>query len=255
MKKKTVIFSDTSNDDFSSVKVRRRIVYEDFPFIHDSLAWRIIATLLYYGIAVPIAFIINKVWFGVRIENRRSVRKINRGVFMYGNHTQYFSDATCPAMIAFPHRAYVIAGAEAVSIKGIGWLVQMLGGLILPTERNGTPKFREAVSKRITEGARIAIYPEAHIWPYYTGIRDFSPASFLYPVSCNTPVVAYVTTYRKRILSFLPPAITIIVSEPFYPDSSLDERTSRKVLRDQVFEFMCEQTQRNEDEYIQYVRK
>lgn len=35
--------------------------------------------------------------------------------------------------------------------------------------------FLDAIRTRIEEGSFIMVYPEAHIWPYYTGIRDFPP--------------------------------------------------------------------------------
>ena len=66
----------------------------------------------------------------------------------------------------------------------------------------------------------LAIFPEAHIWPFYTGIRPFSATSFRYPEKLNAPVVAMVTTYRKAARSvslFRRPGMTVTLSEPFYP--------------------------------------
>ena len=255
MKTRTIYYSNEKTDDFASLGIKRKIVDEHFTFIHRGIFWKTISFILYYVIAIPLVFLINRVWFGVRIKKRKNLKKCKGGLFLYGNHTHYFTDATLPAMLAFPRKAYVIAGAEAISIKGLGWLVQMLGGLALPTERSGTSAFRSAVQERCSEGSFVAIFPEAHIWPYYIGIRDFSPASFLYPVSADAPAAAFVTTYRQRRLKFLPPAITVYVSEPFYPDPDPDVRTARKQLRDQIYDFMVSAAQNNEVEYIRYVKE
>ena len=69
--------------------------------------------------------------------------------------------------------------------------------------------------------------------------------------------MAFVTTYRKRkLFQKLPPRLTVTVSEPFYPDASLDERGARKKLRDQVYNFMCREASAEDNyAYYDYVRK
>ncbi len=70
-------------------------------------------------------------------------------------------------------------------------------------------------------GACIGIFPEAHIWPFYTGVRPFVGTSFRYPVKLHAPVVAMAVTYRKRRGLFCwvkrPPGMTVTFSAPMYP--------------------------------------
>jgi 1-acyl-sn-glycerol-3-phosphate acyltransferase len=252
--KRTYYYSDELNDDFAGTKICTRKVGSGFTYAHTSLLWRVCSSFLYYCIILPIVVLINKLWFGLRIEGKRNLRKIDGGYFMYGNHTRAFTDATAPAMMAFPRKAYVIAGADAVSVRGISWLVQMVGGLILPNELSGSRKFAEAVELRSRKAA-VMIYPEAHLWPFYTKIRPFSSASFKYPVKHGRPVVAVVTTYRRRKTGFLPPAVTITISEPYYPDNTLGPWQSREQLRNRVYDIMCSQTHKNEVEYFRYIKK
>lgn len=247
-------YSDEKTDDFAGNSIRTRVIDGSFPFIHTSFLWKIASAFMYYVIALPLVFLINKFYFGVRIKNRRALKPLKDGCFLYGNHTQAFTDATCPTLIAFPKRAYVIAGADAASIRGIAWLVQMLGGLILPNKAGGMKAFVQAVQQRCREKSVIMVYPEAHIWPYYTGIRPFPSTSFAYAVKNDKPVVACVTTYRKRLLPFLPPAVTITLSDPFYRSRSLSEHEARQELRDKVYDFMCGQAENNEVEYIRYIK-
>lgn len=92
-----------------------------------------------------------------------------------------------------------------------------------------------AMQRRVRRSA-VTIYPEAHLWPYYNGIRPFPDASFRYPLLMHVPTVAFVVTYRqRRILRKLPPRITVTVSDPIAPESV----ASKKALRDCVYDFMC----------------
>ena len=99
------------------------------------------------------------------------------------------------------------------------------------------------------------IYPEAHIWPYYNGIRPFPDTAFAYPVREQVPAVGVVVVYRQRkLLRFLPPCITVVVGEPVYPDASLPPRSARRALHQEVYTFMCDTvTRRHSYAHIEYL--
>ena len=103
----------------------------------------------------------------------------------------------------------------------------------------------------------VALYPESHIWPWYTGIRPFGDSSFDYPVKDNVPCVAFTTTYRRRkIFKNGKPLITVTVSEPFYPGPSLPRQAARRDLRDRAYSFMCGVASAPGNyEYVKYVKK
>ncbi len=254
MKKRIIYYSDELNDDFSTPDINTKPLGEDFRFIRGSLIWRACSFLLYYIAAIPLVFIINKAVYGLKINNRKALKKVSGGFFLYGNHTQYFTDATCQALLCFPKRAYIIAGADAFSIKGLRCIVQLLGAIALPDTIKGMKGFVRAINKRIDQNAAVAIYPEAHIWPYYTGIRPFGAASFQYPAKKGVPVFAYTITYRKRLIKLLPPAITIYVSDPIYPDMSKSLKERKTELRNKAYDFMCSMAEKNQLEHIRYIK-
>ena len=66
------------------------------------------------------------------------------------------------------------------------------------------------------------------MWPYYTGIRPFTDASFSYPAHTGTPVFAMTTCYQKRKIGSFPKTVTFI-DGPFYPDESLPMAERKKV--------------------------
>jgi 1-acyl-sn-glycerol-3-phosphate acyltransferase len=102
----------------------------------------------------------------------------------------------------------------------------------------------------------IIIFPEAHIWPYYTGLRNFSSSSFFYPVKMNKPVIALAGTWRAPKKAGKKPKITLHISAPFYPDANLERKEAEQKLRDQVYAFLKDKTSSKDNyEYIKYVKK
>ncbi|MBR2755259.1 MAG: 1-acyl-sn-glycerol-3-phosphate acyltransferase [Lachnospiraceae bacterium] len=255
-KEKTYYYSDLLNDDFAGTHIKTICVDKDFPYLHKSVLWRGAAKVLYFGVAIPVIWIISKIYLGLKIENRKVIRNLSgKGFFLYGNHTRE-ADAFVSPMVTFPQKSYVIAGADAVSLPELKNIVQMLGVIPIPTVFNGMKNFFEEVSKRCREGYGITIYPEAHIWPYYTKIRPFSDISFRYPVKENAPSVAMVVTYRKRsgLFRFLKkPGMTVTLSEPIYPDRNITEKAAQEKLRDCIFMEMTKiANSREQVEYIHY---
>ena len=256
MAKKTIYYRDPVNDDFAACALEPKPVPADFPFAVTNPLWRIAEFLLYRVIATPIVWLIGKIGFGLRIKNRRALRKLRgTGYYLYGNHTQNMMDAYTPTLIAFPRFAHIIVSPQAVSSRALGLPVRLLGGIPVPGGLGGMRAFMKALSLRIGQKRAVAVYPEAHIWPWYTGIRPFSDASFAYPVRDGVPAVAFVTTYRKRKL--FPngrPRLTVTLSEPFYPDKSLCEREAKRILRDEVYGFMLSEASKpGNHAYYEYV--
>lgn len=257
MKSERVIYySDPLEDDFSPLPIRTREVAQGFPFLRRSFLWNLAAALLYYCIAVPIVFLISKVYLGLRFENRQVLQQLsNTGYFLYGNHTRML-DAFLPAMTAFPKKAYVVANPDAVSLPFLKNLVLMLGVIPIPTRLSGMRDFLSTIQQRGQAGDCVAIFPEAHIWPFYTGIRPFPDTAFRYPVQQDLPVVAMVTTYRRRrgLLRWVKkPAMTVTISQPMYPRTDLSPSRAREELRDRVHDFMVEVSSTHENvAYIRY---
>ena len=143
--KKTVYYTDPLNEDFAENKIKTSSVGQDFLYLRRSLIWNGCARFLYYVIAIPIVYLISKLYLGVRFENRRAARKL-RGGFLYANHTRSL-DAFIPALCAYPHRAFIIANPDAVSIPFLRNIVMMLGAIPVPTETHAYQSFRKAITK------------------------------------------------------------------------------------------------------------
>lgn len=251
MNKKTVRYNDERSDDFAATggRIKTRRVDGSFRYVHNNIFWKLGAAFLYRIIATPIAWSYCKIGFGIRIENKRAIRGIKTGYFLYVNHTQNVADAFIPSLVTFPKKCRIIVGPDAVSVPAVRFLVPMLGGIPLACDAEGKKHFHAAVDHFASVGDAICIYPEAHIWPYYNKIRDYPDGSFVYPLRNSLPAVPCTVTYRcRKLFKRLPPCITVKVGDPVYPDG-----TERKQLRDAVWSRMTADAA-GSYEYVRYER-
>lgn len=200
------------------------------------------STVLYHFIAYPLIKIINRFYFGLRIENRRVIKNLNSGCFLYSNHTQHLDPFISAEVAGFGRRAYFMAGPDTFSISGIRYLVTTLGAMPVGFDIESLKEMMYAVKKRYAQKACITIYPKAHIGPYYTGIRKFKDVSFAFPVGLDSPVVAMVVTHRKRKgpskLIFKHPKVTVYCSEPMYVNPNLGRKVAKTDLCERVYAWM-----------------
>ncbi len=252
---KTVYYSDELTDDFAGTDIQTKHVDGRMKYVNHNPVWNFFAFLLYYMLALPIVWLVAKVRFGLKVKHRKNLRLARKtGYFLYGNHTQAV-DSVTPAILAAPKKAYLIADPDAVSIKGLKNIVLMLGAIPVPDTLGGMKLLMSTVEKRIRQKSVVAIYPEAHIWPYYNGIRNFPSTSFRYPLKLDVPVFAMVTTYRER-KGHKRPGMTLTISEPFYPNKNLGFKEAQEDLRDRVYGFMKKVSLTEQNvEYIHYEQR
>ena len=250
-RQKIIYYQDEQNDEFSTAKITPRKIDGGYRYL--SAAWykKITRFFWYRVIATPLAFLYTKLFLHHKIIGKETLRKyVKSGCFCYGNHTQVVGDALIPSMLSFPCRAYVIVHPNNVSMPLLGRVTPSLGALPLPDDLAAYRNFIRAIDTHIGKHP-IFIYPEAHIWPYYTKIRPFGEDSFYYPIRCGVPAFAFTNTYQKRRFSKKPKIVTYI-DGPFYPDKTLPPHAQKKELRDRVYAAMCERARLSDVEYIKY---
>ncbi|MGN1052591.1 MAG: lysophospholipid acyltransferase family protein, partial [Candidatus Scatosoma sp.] len=231
-----------------------RYIGETYRYVHGNPFYRFFSAAFYRCIAKPLAFLFLKAKFGWRVKNRKALKSVGKksAYFIYGNHTNAAADPFVPALITGGKRAYVIVHPANVSLPVAGRLISALGALPLPDDRQATKNFLVAVDLRVKQGAAIAVYPEAHIWPYYTKIRPFKDTSFRYPVQYGAPVFTFTNTYVKRKF-FKTPRLVTYVDGPFYPDKALPVKEAKALLREAAYGAMTARSALSNEEYIRYV--
>lgn len=289
-------YNDELNDDFAEDKdkIKPIKIDENYKYIHKNLLWNITAIILYRIIfSIPV-YIHTKIKYKFEIVNKEALKKEKKnGYFIYGNHTNEFIDPFFPTFITYPKRVYVIANADNVSIPGLKTAIRMLGALPVPDNIKASKNFFKAIKYYINKNRVIAIYPEAHVWPFYTKIRNYKSVSFKYPIELDKPVYSFTTTYQKFennkrkkdntrkkdnkydtiktnnmndevIKNEIGPKealkkdkikIVTYVDGPFYPDKTLNKKEAQEKLRNEVYEAMNNRSKNSNIEIIKYVKR
>ncbi|MBE6577055.1 MAG: hypothetical protein E7653_02830 [Ruminococcaceae bacterium] len=254
-KRKVIYYTDELNDEFSVAVITPKRIDGDYVYCHNTI-WKKFTRFFWYRIvATPLALGYLKFKFHHKVENREILKKYrNTGYFLYGNHTQDIGDALIPNVLDIPKQTYVIVHPNNVSMPVLGRITPSLGALPLPDDMKAYRNFLRAIETRIGEGAKVVIYPEAHIWPFYTGIRPFPDDSFVYPIKHGVPTFCFTNTYQKRRFSKKPRIVTYI-DGPFFPDENIPARDRKKDLRDRVYERMRERAKLSDVEWIKYIKR
>ena len=249
---KTIIYSDELNDEFSFAELEHKPLSKKFVFYKRNVFWKIAHWFWNIVVARPISLIYAKIAFSWKVINKKAFQLAKKSsYFVYGNHTQSFFDASMPKRIS-DKDCYVIVNSDNLNIKGIGWLIKKLGALPLADDMANTKKLVTAIDMLVEDKKPVLIYPEAHIWPYYTKIRPFKSTSFRYPVKYNLPAFCFTNTYQKKGKKV---KIVTYVDGPFYPNESLPNKERIEELRNRVYEKMVERSLNSNCEVIKYVRR
>ena len=254
---KTIYYKDELNEEFSTAKIVPRKIDENYKYIHKSVIWNAIAVLLRNVLSVPIKFLYAKIKFKIKYVGKEKLKPYKKqGYFIYGNHTQIFADTFITSNTNYPKKNFFIVNPENVSMKFLGNIVEMLGAIPIPSNKEAMKNFLEVIEKRIKDGNSVTIFPEAHIWPYYTKIRPFKTVSFKYPVQLNVPTFSVTNTYQSYGKNNDKVRIVTYVDGPFFPDDGCKTmKEKQQNLRDKVYKKMVERSQNSNIEVIKYVKK
>lgn len=253
--RKVIYYTDELNDEFSTAEITAKPIGEDYKYINDSLLKRFTHFFWYRIVAMPIAFLYPKIVFGNKIIGAKKLKAAKgTGYFIYGNHTQPICDPFIPNRMNISRDKYFIVHPNNVSMPFLGRVTPSLGAIPIPDGMKAYRNFVSAIDTRIAQKKAIVIYPEAHIWPYYTKIRPFTDVSFQYPIKLNVPAFCFTNTYQKRKF-FKKPKIVTYVDGPFYPDEKLSGAKKRTDLRDRIYETMCERSKNSNAIIIEYIKR
>lgn len=249
--KEKIRYYKSFGDDFVTSANQSMSVPQDYTWIKSDFASRIKSGVV-YAAALVFSLFYCKGFLRVRFKNKKVFKQCRKeGYFIYCNHTQPLGDVFIPAMPVFPKRIYTVVSPANLGIPVIGKILPYLGALPIPDTLSGMKKFGDALSERISQKHCVVIYPEAHVWEYYTGIRPFPDSAFKYPVKENAPCYGLTCTYVKSKL-FKRPKAYVYADGPFYPDMALPPKERTKKLHDAVYETMCKRAALSDCRYIEY---
>lgn len=249
-------YTDEHNDDFTHFKAELvRPIDGTYRYETRNPLFRLCAFVLYYLIAFPLLFVMCKAVFGVKVVGKKNVRKLKGGYVLYANHVHVMDCALAFVFASFPRRSCIVCNPDAVHMPVVRVLVKLLGALPVPDDMAAFKTFTRTIDGKLEGGKCVVVMPEAHIWPYYTGIRDFPATSFMYAAKNGVPAVPMCTTFRRPrgpFASRRKPRVTVNIGAPIMPDAALSMRERARKLRDEVHAYMTEQAKKNECAYYVY---
>ena len=253
---KIIYYEDELNDEFSKSSIEPRIIDENYKYVHKNPLWNLCSFVLQNILSVPIKILYAKIKFRIKYIGKKKIKPYkNEGYFIYGNHTQPFADTFIPSIPMYPKRNFLIVNPVNISLKGTGTLVEMLGAMPIPSNKSAMKNFLEAIKQKTNKGYAITIYPEAHIWPYYTKIRPFKDVSFKYPIQLEKPAFCITNTYQSYGKNNKKIKIVSYIDGPFYPNKELTLKEQQKELRNKIYNCMEERSENSNIEHIKYIKK
>lgn len=208
----------------------RHIVFDEhYPYLDDSLSFRIQNWIGYNLVLYPLVFTLNHIRFGLRIRGREILKKYKKefknGAITISNH-MYRLD--CPVVLeavrANRHTRIPMYAANFNTKDN--WFMRMVGGIPLPENMAALKKFNAAFDEFHRRGWWFHIFPEAARWDFYKPLRPFRKGAFTMAYKYGMPIIPCVITYRERTGIYKlfgkpsQPLLTVTIGEPIFPDKT-----------------------------------
>ncbi|MFL2028419.1 acyl-phosphate glycerol 3-phosphate acyltransferase [Loigolactobacillus zhaoyuanensis] len=213
---------------------------------------------LFYFKAIIITFLAKLIswfychcWARPTIVNRQLLQTYAAGFFLYGNHTHPQGDVFIPYNLLRHRSLNFLVSPANLGVPLLGSWLPYAGGLPIPNTLHQLGRFQAAIYQRIASRQGVVIYPEAHVWPYYTQIRPLPLAAFHYPISAQAASFCMTTTYQKRRWRKRPHT-TVYIDGPFYPQADLSAKQQQVQLQAEITACMQKRSQASNVEYVQY---
>ena len=217
-----------------------------YTYLDKSLKFKIVHFFIYFFTWI-LAFPLNKIRYGIRIEGREKIRQ-NRKLFANGvmtvcNHVHRW-DMICVLQAMRYRKAWIPMYAQPFRGKD-GFLMKSIGGIAIPEERSGLREFDKALDELRAAKQWIHIFPESCSWKFYAPLRPFKIGAFNMAYRYALPVIPMIISFRPRTgwrMLFLKdePLLTIHVGDPILPDLNASRKEEVARMRDAAHKTMLD---------------
>ena len=252
MKEPEVRYYDSFTDDFDKSTKQDFSLPKDYKWVRNDIFSKALSGVIYF-LALVFGHFYCRYILHMRIRGKRAAKPYKDGFFIFGNHTQPIGDVVIPAFAVLPKRIFTIVSPANYGIPIIGRALPYLGALPVTDNLSGIKELNRAIETRLAGGHPIVVYPEAHVWEYYTGIRPFPDTAFKYPVKFDRPAFVLTNTYRKSKV-FKRPIMYTYLDGPFFPTGETSKQKAAN-LKETVYKTMRERAESSNFDYIKYEKK
>lgn len=192
--------------------------------------YRLFSSVFYYVIAIPILFLWTRVILGVRSEGRSRLPR-GGGALTVCNHVHPL-DSALVGLALFPRRVVFASAPVNLQNRWYGGLVRLLGGVAVPRNPSGLPRFFAEMELFLAKGRIVHFFPEGELKPYDTSLRDFKRGAFHLAAQARVPVVPLSIRFTPptgvRRIFRRKPTMVIVLGEPIGPTMT-DPRSDRRI--------------------------
>ncbi|MDR2822538.1 MAG: glycosyltransferase [Acholeplasmatales bacterium] len=181
-----------------------------------------VSMIIYFALALP-ALAVNKIFYGLKIKGTHNVRKVLKkglGAVSISNHVHNL-DSTFAALAMFPKKPTFTSIPKNFELPIAGKLINVLGSVPIPLSKEESNVFFLELSSKLQKGELVHIFPEGELVAYDKELRPFRKGAFYLAYNAKVPIIPMIITYRYRKNKDKKPKITLIVSEPIYPNYKL----------------------------------
>ncbi|HOF43194.1 MAG TPA: glycosyltransferase [Bacilli bacterium] len=194
---------------------------------------RFFSFLLYYLVVIPIFGIYFRLIRGLRIKNRKEMKKLKTGAVIVTNHVHKL-DSVMSGIAMLPKKPIFTSLPQNFEIKVAGHLVSALGASPIPTTPLQTRVFLYEAKQQLLNKRFIHVFPEGHLIPMDRTIRDFKKGAFILAEEAKVPVVPlrinYIDKKWYQYPFFFKTKIRMEIGDLVYPNIFLNKRESIKDL-------------------------
>lgn len=209
-----------------------------YTYLDKSLKFRIVRSAIYL-VACLVAFPLNRIRFGLKIEGREKIRR-NRKLFADGvmtvcNHVHRW-DMICVMQAMRFRKPWIPMYAQPFRGKD-GFIMKAVGGIAIPEDRSGFREFDKALDELHERKQWLHIFPESCSWKFYAPLRPFKMGTFNMAYRYSLPVLPLMITFRPRtgwrkLFGKGEPLVTIHVGDPIVPDTTAPRKDETVRIRD-----------------------
>lgn len=209
-----------------------------YTYLDKSLKFKIWHLLIYLTTWF-VAFPLNRIRYGLKIEGREKIRKnkdiLANGVMTVCNHVHRW-DMICVMQAMRYRKAWIPMYAQPFRGKD-GFLMKNIGGIAIPEEQSGLRAFDQALDELHANKQWIHIFPESCSWKFYAPLRPFKIGAFNMAYRYSLPIMPLVISFRPRtgwrkLFSKNEPLLTIHVGDPIVPDLNTPRKKEAERMRE-----------------------
>ena len=232
---------DTVNDNWRKLEFN---IDQNYEYVPKSKVFQKCSDLLYYGVAIPILYVLTKIVYDLKIEGKENILKLDCGAISVSNHVLTL-DCAMVGLALESKRIYYTTIESNFKIPIVRKLIKLLRAIPIPSSIKNKPFFVKALDEILKNGDIVHFYPESSLHYYDNKIRRFKSGAFHFAVKNDVPILPMVFTFRRpnglRRVFKNKSDVTLTILEPINPKGDFENiREEIDRLKEEVFEKMNE---------------